>query len=343
MGFTSLAIICSLILAPGPLRATRAPKAGTSIQLNATLIQGAGSSTQTDVIEVLERHIAAIGGREAWRAVKTLESQTEIEDMGKTTTMTRFEDRTTGRFYEVMETQGLKIEAGFDGKRVWQKSPILNGYMDDADPRVKWMTQRNHPSLIDFKASGWSFSRLANEKVGTQDCLVIQATLKESSGSEPPVKFYLDQVTYLLKQIVIGGDTEQRTAFDDYRDVNGRKVAFKQITTDALGTTTARTQSIKDNIPIAPTRFNFPGDAAAAVNVASAGKLAAAAFSFTSLDGRRFELAALRGQVIVLSFWFVGCQPCQAEVPLLNKLVEQFHDQNGVFLAPALDESCNTN
>lgn len=110
----SFAILCSSILALGPLLATQAASARTTIQ---PTVQSAGGSIQAGVIEVLEKHIGAIGGREAWKAVKTLELQTEAEAMGKTTTMTRFEDRTTRQFYQVMEAQGMKIEIGFDGKR----------------------------------------------------------------------------------------------------------------------------------------------------------------------------------------------------------------------------------
>lgn len=66
-------------------------------------------------------------------------------------------------------------------------------------------------------------------------------------------------------------------------------------------------------------------------------KPAAPAFSLTSLDGRKFELAALRGKVVVLNFWFTGCQPCIEEMPKLNELVDRFKDQDVVFLAPSLD------
>ncbi len=67
-------------------------------------------------------------------------------------------------------------------------------------------------------------------------------------------------------------------------------------------------------------------------------KMAAPAFSVTSLEGKQYDLASLRGKVIVLNFWFLGCPPCIAEVPELNKLVAEFKDKNVVFLALALDD-----
>ena len=66
-------------------------------------------------------------------------------------------------------------------------------------------------------------------------------------------------------------------------------------------------------------------------------KLIAPAFSLTSLEGEKFELAALRGKVVVLNFWFTGCAPCVAEFGELNSLVHKFKNKGVVFIAPTLD------
>jgi peroxiredoxin len=60
-------------------------------------------------------------------------------------------------------------------------------------------------------------------------------------------------------------------------------------------------------------------------------------FSLTSLEGEKFELAALRGKVVVLNFWFTGCAPCVAEFGELNGLVNRFRNKEVVFIAPTLD------
>jgi thiol-disulfide isomerase/thioredoxin len=63
----------------------------------------------------------------------------------------------------------------------------------------------------------------------------------------------------------------------------------------------------------------------------------APSFLGSALDGQRFDLAAMRGKVVVLNFWFIGCMPCRAEIPGLNKLVKDYNNKDVVFIAIAPD------
>lgn len=57
-------------------------------------------------------------------------------------------------------------------------------------------------------------------------------------------------------------------------------------------------------------------------------------FDAKTIDGKKVSLASLKGKVIVVNFWFVGCLPCEEEMPLLNKLTDQYKDNaDVVFLA----------
>jgi len=80
------------------------------------------------------------------------------------------------------------------------------------------------------------------------------------------------------------------------------------------------------------------GQTAKPVNPLSESSPTAPAFSVVSLEGEKFELAALRGKIVVLNFWFTGCQPCIEEMPELNSLVDKFKNENVVFIAPTWDK-----
>ena len=47
---------------------------------------------------------------------------------------------------------------------------------------------------------------------------------------------------------------------------------------------------------------------------------AAAEIRLTDLHGRAFDLAELRGKVVLLNLWAGWCGPCRAEIPRLNRL-----------------------
>jgi thiol-disulfide isomerase/thioredoxin len=44
------------------------------------------------------------------------------------------------------------------------------------------------------------------------------------------------------------------------------------------------------------------------------------------------SLAKLRGKVVLLTFWFPGCGPCRAEFPHFEAVMQQFHQNNVVYL-----------
>ena len=71
---------------------------------------------------------------------------------------------------------------------------------------------------------------------------------------------------------------------------------------------------------------------------ASGDKKTAPNFEVKTLDEESLRSADLKGKVVVLNFWYVGCEPCQVEMPGLNKLVEDFKSEEIVFIGFALDD-----
>lgn len=84
---------------------------------------------------------------------------------------------------------------------------------------------------------------------------------------------------------------------------------------------------------------NAPDSGTAAGTDPGAGREAAPAFSVTALDGAPLALSGLRGKVVVLNFWFIGCAPCRREIPELNTLVEKFRGKDVEFIGMAIDDA----
>lgn len=66
----------------------------------------------------------------------------------------------------------------------------------------------------------------------------------------------------------------------------------------------------------------------------------APAFALTDINGRAYSLADLRGKVVVLNFWFIGCAVCQQEMPALKQLVADYQaNPNVVFVSFAREKA----
>jgi len=61
-------------------------------------------------------------------------------------------------------------------------------------------------------------------------------------------------------------------------------------------------------------------------------------FSVTDIHDNEFSIERLKGKVVVMNFWFIACSPCVAEMPGLNKLVEEYKKKEVVFLGFSTDK-----
>lgn len=65
---------------------------------------------------------------------------------------------------------------------------------------------------------------------------------------------------------------------------------------------------------------------------------AAPAFSVTTIDGKNLSAAKLKGRVVALNFWFIGCPGCMEEIPKLNALSAKYAGRAEIiFLALSTD------
>lgn len=65
-------------------------------------------------------------------------------------------------------------------------------------------------------------------------------------------------------------------------------------------------------------------------------------FSLNSLDGKKVELASLKGKVIFLDFWASWCPPCRASIPAVSKLYENYKNNKDVVIIGVNMEDAQT-
>jgi peroxiredoxin len=61
-------------------------------------------------------------------------------------------------------------------------------------------------------------------------------------------------------------------------------------------------------------------------------------FSLKSTAGQNLRLKEFRGEVVMLNFWATWCGPCREEMPILNRLHEQYRKTGFVVLGVNIDD-----
>ncbi len=57
----------------------------------------------------------------------------------------------------------------------------------------------------------------------------------------------------------------------------------------------------------------------------------------TTLDGASFDLAKLRGKVVLVNYWATWCAPCRKEMPKLNAFYKRYRGQGLEIIGISID------
>ena len=61
-------------------------------------------------------------------------------------------------------------------------------------------------------------------------------------------------------------------------------------------------------------------------------------FEVTAMDGKKFNLDAMGGRVVLIDFWATWCGPCNEELPDMRKIAKEFADEPLVIISVSWDD-----
>jgi outer membrane lipoprotein-sorting protein len=229
------------------------------------------AATQT-ADEVIEKHLAAMGGREALGKLTSRKSTGTFtltlpngELTGPIELYTKLPNK--ARAYIVLDltpmgmADKMTIDQKFDGTTGWTlnsvqgDNPITGNQLDN-------MKNAMFPNpLLNYKATGTTVELLPTETVAGKAAIVLRITPKVGSVS----KLYLDPTTYLpfrstamIEMAQPGGplqQVQQVAEASDYRKVDGLTLPFKTVNSTPEQTVTIVLKTVEHNVAIDDAMF----------------------------------------------------------------------------------------
>ncbi len=218
--------------------------------------------------EIIEKHIAALGGRPALeklvsrRSTGTVTLSLQGTDLSGTYEAYAKAPNKT-RVVLKLDTQpvGGPGEAVIDQRFDGVAGVVINsmqGEVTITGTQLENMRNGGFPSsMLTYKERGVKAELLPREKLAGQEMIVLQITPKAGSVA----KVYFDPATYLVVRTAAKvstpdqGELEQIVALSDYRTVDGIKVAFQTINSTPVQTVTVKIDKVEHNVAIDDAMF----------------------------------------------------------------------------------------
>jgi outer membrane lipoprotein-sorting protein len=223
----------------------------------------ARTSAQATADEVIEKHLAAIGGREALakltsrRATGTVSIGTPNGDLGgPIELLAKAPNKVLVYISLDLSAMGMNdkmiIEQKFNGTAGWMLNS-LQGDQEITGNQLDNMKNNFFPTpLLNYKANGAKVELQPREDVNGKSMFVLLMTPKTGS----PTKLYFDPDTYYLMRTKASvtspemGTLEQQGDQSDYRTVDGIKVPFTVVNSNAMQSITIKLQKVEHNVAI---------------------------------------------------------------------------------------------
>jgi len=234
----------------------------------ATLWSATAAAQTAD--EIVEKHLTALGGREALGRLRTRVSTgtvTLTTAVGPVSGTIEASAKVPNRSRVLIKLDLTALGAGeivndqrFDGTTGYVID-TFNGDRDITGPQLESMRNNAFPTAwVDYKARGFSIALTGKEAIGGRTAFVLEVMPKTG----PVTRAWIDAETLMLVKTTSKaeapglGEIEQVTEFSDYRTVDGVKVPFQVKSINPAQTVTAVLKEVRHNVELDDASFAKP-------------------------------------------------------------------------------------
>ena len=221
--------------------------------------------------EIIEKHLAASGGRAALAKLTsrvstgTISLTTPVGELKGTIDLYQKKPNKTRTLVKIDASAigggQITSDQRFDGTTGYVIDSF-NGNREINGDQLEAMKSGSFPTpFLNYKESGMAVALGNREKVDTRDAIVVQLTPKVGPG----VQAFFDAENFMLVRTIItinvpqlGGPIAQVVEFSDFRDVDGIKIPFVTKSSNPVQTIVATVTEVKHNTDINDSSFAKP-------------------------------------------------------------------------------------
>jgi hypothetical protein len=213
--------------------------------------------------EIIEKYVKAIGGKEAIEKItsRAAKGTFEIEAMNMTGTFENYA-KAPNKFANLFNIPAVGGGGQiFDGAKGWDSNPMTGLRELSGEELATLKREADFYQPLNFKKHYPKLEVKGKETVGKSEAYVVIATPAEGG----PDKIYFD----VNSGLIVREDAERETGqgkmaievyMDDYKDVDGVKVAHTMRQVSPMFSMTIKFTEIKSNAPIDDAKFAKPAN-----------------------------------------------------------------------------------
>jgi len=203
------------------------------------------------VDEVINKHVAAIGGKENWSKIQNvvMEGSLTIQGTEISVISTQVHNKLNRQDINAMGMQGFDMMTPTEG---WVYMPFQG--MQKPEPKTADEIKESQSDLdvagplVDYATKGHKVELVGKEDVDGTECYKINANL----ASGKTITFFIDPTSYMIirikeKRKVNGQDMDLQTDYSDYKEIQGVKMPYS--ITQQFGTVLISSIKVNQAIP----------------------------------------------------------------------------------------------
>ena len=222
----------------------------------AVVVLGPSAAPAQTVDEIVARHVAARGGREALAAVRTLRMTGRATGAAGRQAIVRRELARPGRIRTEFVFQGTTGVYAWDGSQGWRVSPLDGGFEPEPLPDEEAALAAEQADfdgpLVDWSAKGHTVELLGTESLPGGAAYRLKVTLVRSGAMRD---VWVDVATGLVVRTTTtrklrGRELAIEAVFGDYRETGG--VTFARTIEAGLRGRPDRLRVVVDSVEVNP-------------------------------------------------------------------------------------------